>query len=157
MGALVTQIILIIIVFIIILVIYSITRAFLREKRIEKFTLSKEDVIEVSLFDKMYERYNNLINFLSKNLGDSKILTALSHDYDKYIMTFEEKYKSSMNYITIKIITTMISIILVVLLIILEALPNNLLLLFLSMILGFFIPDGIWMINYYYKCNDIIK
>ena len=51
----------------------------------------------------------------------------------------------------------MLSIVLVVLLIIMEALPNNMLLLVLFMILGFFLPDGFWLINYYIKCGDISK
>ena len=53
MKALVTQIILIIIVLIVALIIYSIARAFIREKRISSFTLSKDDFDDTSLFDKI--------------------------------------------------------------------------------------------------------
>ena len=155
MKAFITQMMLIIFVLIVILIIFSIMKAFIRERRISSFTLSKDDINDISLFDRISKMYWNIINFLSKNLGESKILNALSHDYDKFIMTSEENYKSPINYITIKIITTILAVIVVVLLIIMNALPNNLLLLFLFIILGFFLPDGFWLINYYYKCSVI--
>ena len=154
---LVTQIILIILTLIVIYSIYSITRSVIRENRISSYALSSKDLDKVSLFERLNRIKWKLIRFLSNNLGETKTVVALSHDYEKYIMTFERSYKKPIDFMTIKILSTILSIILVVLLIVLEALPNNMLLLVLFMIIGFIVPDGFWMISYYYKCSEISK
>lgn len=155
MKALVTQLILIFFVLIIALIIFNITRAFLREKRISSFSLSKKDLLELSFFERINKRFWKIIHRLSKNLGNSKTINKYALNYDKYILTSEGNFKSSIDYITIKVVLTIISIVLLVLLIVLGTLPNNIFLLILAMIIGFSFPDIIWSISYYYKCNVI--
>ena len=153
MKVIVIQLTLILISLIIALSIYRITKAFVREKRIANFAISNDDLEELSFSERLSKFYWKVIRSLSKHLGSNKIIEALSRDYDRYILTSEKKYKSSIDYMTVKIISTMLFIILIVLLIILNALPNNIFLLVIFMIIGFFFPDIIWMIQYLSRCS----
>ena len=155
MEALVIQIVLIFLILIIALIIYNITRAFIREKRISSFSLSKRNLIESSFFERINKRFWKFIHKLSNNLGNSKSINKYATNYDKYILTSENNFKTNIDYITIKVLLTILSIILVVLLIVLNTLPNNIFILILAMIIGFSLPDIIWNISYYYKCNNI--
>lgn len=157
MNSLVIQILLIIIVIIMALIIIKITRAYFKERRIANFSLNKKDISDISLFEKINNYYWHLIHRLSDNLGNYKLLEEWANNYDKFILTNEGNLKSNIDYITIKVITSMFSIILVVLLILLGTLPNNLFILVLFILLGFYIPDLFWNLNYLYKCNNIFE
>ena len=157
MQSIIIQTLLIALIIVLVIVIYMIFIAFSKEKRISSFALSKKDVVELSLFESINKSFWKFIHGLSKYLGNSKYLNRVSLNYDKYIMTSEGNFKNSVDYITIKVITTIISIILVVVLILMGTLPNNIFLLVLFMIIGYLIPDLIWLINYYYKRNIIFN
>ena len=157
MQSIIIQTVLITFIIVLVIAIYMIFKSYIKEKRISSFALSKKDVIELSLFESINKNFWKFIHSLSKHLGNSKYLNELSTNYDKYIMTSEGNFKSGIDYITIKVITTIISIILVVLLILMNTLPNNIFLLILFMIVGFLLPDFIWLINYYYKRNIIFN
>ena len=153
--ALAMRIILIIVVLIVALIIVIITRAFLREKRISSFALSKKNIIDSSFFERLYKKFWKLIHNLSKHLGNYKSIKDMAKKYDKYILTSEGSIKNNIDYITIKVILTIICIIMYVLLVILGALPDNILFLLLAIVIGYVLPDLVWTLNYNYKCNDI--
>lgn len=157
MSSLVIQLILIIIIFISALIIYKITRAYIKERRIAIFSLNKKDVLDISLFEKINRVFWRFIHKLSNHLGNSKLLSEYANDYDKFILTNEGNLKSNIDYITIKVITSIFAVILVVVLILLGTLPNNLFLLVLFILIGFFVPDLFWHLNYFYKCNSIFE
>src|SRR5574344_1915236 len=155
MKAIIIQIILILILLAIISIIFNIIKAFIREKRIADFALSKEDFNDLAMLERIKMKFWQIIHSLSKSLGKSKVLEALAHDYDKFIMTSEEEYKSNLDFMTIKILSTIFFVIFITLLITMEVLPNNLLLLVLFIIIGYSFPDLFWNISYNHKKNDI--
>lgn len=155
MSTLVIYSIIIILFIILALIIFNITKVSLLEKRFSNFTLSQSDLDNKSFLEKVSISFWNFIHLLSKSLGKSKILDALSKDYNKYIMISEANYKSSLDYMTIKILTTILSIIVSTILIVVNIIPNNLIILVLAIIFGFMLPDIIWSINYLNKCNKI--
>ena len=155
MQTLVIYIVIIILFLIIALTVYNITKSAIREKRISDFALSKSDLEYESIIEKTSKVFWNIIHFLSKNLGKSRILEILAKDYEKYIMTKEENYKNTLDYMTIKILVTILSIMLVTLLMILKIIPDNYIILALSIVIGFVLPDIIWSINYVSICHKI--
>ena len=155
MQTLVIYVVIIILFLIIAITVFNITKSAIREKRISDFSLSKSDLDDESIIEKISKTFWSFIHFLSKNLGKSRILEVLSKDYEKYIMTKEENYKNTLDYITIKILVTILSIVVVTILMILKLIPDNYIILALAIIIGFIFPDIIWSINYVNKCHKI--
>ena len=137
------------------LTIFNITKSAIREKRISDFSLSKSDLEDESMIEKISKTFWHIIHFLSNNLGKSHTLEVLSKDYEKYIMTKEENYKSTLDYMTIKILLTITSIVLIMTLMLLNIIPSNYIILALSVIIGFILPDIVWSLNYVNKCHKI--
>jgi Flp pilus assembly protein TadB len=155
MSAIIIQIISLILILIIIIIISNIISTVQKEKRIADYALSITSDDDTSLLTKLNHAFWSFIHQSSKSLGKSKILDALAHDYDKYILIDEENYKSGIDYLTVKIMTTIISVIALIILILVNLIPSNLLILILFIILGYVLPDLFWSFNYNIKCHDI--
>src|SRR5574344_2098441 len=115
MDSLVIKLIIVFILFIISLIIYIITKGYIREKRFINFSLSKDDLNEISLFDQIQIKYWKVVHSLSKSLEHNPILRVLATDYNKFITINEKNYKKSIDYIAIKLLSTILGIILIIL------------------------------------------
>src|SRR5574344_1139463 len=155
MDSLVIKLIIVFILFIISLIIYIITKGYIREKRFINFSLSKDDLNEISLFDQIQIKYWKVVHSLSKSLGHNPILRELATDYNKFITINEKNYKKSIDYIAIKLLSTILGIVLIIVLMISSIIPNNLIILCLFIIIGYVLPDLLWNINYFKKCQSI--
>lgn len=155
MESLVIKIMLIIAIILTTLIIYFITKGFIREKRFSDFTLSKDDFNDISLFDHLNIKFWKLVHSLSHSLEKNKLLNALASDYNRYITINEENYKKPIDYITLKLITTIVFTILIIIFMISTILPNNIMILMLFIIIGYVLPDIFWQLNYYKKCQSI--
>jgi Flp pilus assembly protein TadB len=155
MPELVIYIIIILTILFAILFIVNIANSAILEKRIGDFSLSKDDLNEESYAERIKRKIWQNIHLLSNNLGKSKTLEVLSRDYSKYIMTSEENFKSPIDYMTIKILSTIIFIVLVMVFTILKIIPDNFVILAIGIIIGYIFPDIFWNINYYNKKKEI--
>ena len=82
---LVIQILLIIGLFIVVVYLLKIKNSLALEKRITRFSTESLTDRPLSFFDKLNEKYNNLISKITKNLSKSKMLIKYSLRYDKYL------------------------------------------------------------------------
>lgn len=155
MSQLVIYLIIIIAFLVVTILIFNIVSGAIKEKRISDYAINKNDFDEVYLAEKVRRLLWKTIHSLSYNLGKSKTLEVLSKDYARYIMTSEENYKSPIDYITIKILSTIMAIIFIMVLIVLKTIPSNFIILVISIIIGYIIPDIFWNINYINKRKEI--
>jgi len=155
MNKLVIQGIFIFIVLFILLNILSILRTNRREKRISDFALSKKDFDDTSILEKVTHIIWGIVHNLSNLLSKNKYLIKKSSKYEKYILIKEEKYKSPIDYIAMKVLIVIFSILLYVLFILLDILPANILMLIVYIIIGYVLPDFLWQILYKRKCSIV--
>jgi tight adherence protein C len=155
MSAIIIQIISLLSLLIIILIINKIVKSVQKEKRIADYALTIVNNDEQSLLTKINYAFWHFIHFSSKSLGKSKILDVLAHDYEKYILTKEENFKSGIDYLTVKIISTIIWIIAFIILLLVGLIPHNFIVLVLFIIIGYILPDFYWNFSYTLKCQNI--
>lgn len=155
MKAYYIQMLLVFIFLIILLNVISILRSSKKEKRISDYSLSKKDFDNTTLFDKFNHIIWAIIHLISNILNKSKLLIKYSSNYEKYILIKEEKYKSSIDYVTAKILVIILSILVYVTFIINNIFPFNIFLLIIFIVLGYVIPDLMWQMSYTKKCKNI--
>ena len=155
MNAYVIQIILIFISLIIIFnILYSIRSSRL-EKRISDYSLSKKDFDDTTTFEKVSRVLWNIVHLISNLLNKNKTLLKFSSNYEKYILIKEEKYKSPIDYITVKLITIIFSIVLYLFFVLANVFTFNIVLLIIFIILGAVLPSLFWQMRYEKKCKNI--
>ena len=140
---------------IIILNVYSILKTNRKEKRISDFSLSKKDFDNTTFLEKLSFVLWNIVHRLSVGLARNKILLKRASIYEKYILIKEENYKSPIDYITVKLITIILFLLMYFILILIDVLPFNLLILILFIVIAAILPDLIWQISYARKCESI--
>ncbi|MBR1416633.1 MAG: hypothetical protein IJ572_02320 [Bacilli bacterium] len=146
------------IIFIIIIIFYNIVRIIRtnsKEKRISEFSLSKKDFNENSILERFNLIIWNIIHNISNILSRSNLFLKKAIKYEKYILIKEEKYKSSIDYVTIKYLNIILAITLYFLIILLFTLKFNIFILIIFIILGLFLPDFLWKLSYINKCKNI--
>ncbi len=126
-----------------------------KEKRISEYSLSKKDFDDTTIFEKIIHFIWKLVHYLSNLISQSKYFVKKSSKYEKYILVKEEKYKSPIDYFTVKIITLIIVLILYFGLVLTESINFNIIMLVVTIILSYCIPDFMWNMSYNQKCNDI--
>ena len=82
---LIMQIIVIIIIFIIIIYILKQNTAITYERRIGKYSIDSKKTKEVSIFEKFYNNYQNIILTMRKYLTRINLFARISKKYEKYI------------------------------------------------------------------------
>lgn len=80
------QIIVIIILFIIIIYMIRQNMAISYERRIGRYSIDSMKTVELSVFDKLYLKYNDLLITMRKYLNKSKLLVKSSAKYEKYLV-----------------------------------------------------------------------
>lgn len=111
------------------------------DKRLGKFSIESKNNVEYSLFDNIYNVYTKTQNNLNKVLSKSSILVNYSKKYEKYIDKRKNKNSKPMNFITAKFICSLIILLLVIFSDVLQRQNINFGNIFLSLIIGFFVPD----------------
>lgn len=147
------QIIFTIMLLISILAIAIYTKSIRLERKISKFSISPIKDTTLSLFDNISLKISNLINKLNNILYKSEFIKKYSKKYTKYIRITSELTKTSMDFIAVKCISSIICIIIAVFAKTINFKVFNTYDIYLPMIFGFFIPDFI----YYFKYKNYRK
>ena len=155
MDTLIIQIILLFISLIIFINVIVVAIASKKEKRIGDFSLSEYDTNKTNASEKFNNIFWKIIQTFSNLFRKSKFLSKRAENYEKYILISEEKYKTAIDYITIKIIIILFMIILYFILFSNNILPCDLIICLLLIILAYVFPDFIWQMLYTKKCENI--
>ena len=111
------------------------------DKRLGKYSIKSKKNVEHSLFDYIYNYYNQIQNKLIKILSKSSSLCEYSKKYEKYIDRHKNKRFNPMTYVAAKFICALLILILVI---VTDALQNatiNFLEIVIGLLIGFYIPD----------------
>lgn len=128
-----------------------------KERRISAFSLSKRDFDNTTFFEKISHILWNVVHRISNILSKKNYFVKSAIKYEKYILIREEKYKSPIDYITVKILTVILFVVLYLILFGFEVLPFNILFIILFTLVGILLPDLVWQLMYYKKCEKISK
>ncbi len=152
-GVRILQIIIILAIIGVINYLLRLYRTLKLEKRISNFAISSNQDIELSLFDKLTQYINNIIKKISKSISKSSFLTSYSENYQKY--QSNPNSKNAIDYISIKILLSIIMLIIYLFAIIIGYQHFNILILIIIFLIGFYIPDIYLKINYSKKRKRI--
>ena len=128
-----------------------------KEKRISDFSLSKKDFDDTTFLEKVFHVLWNLIHHISNLLTRNNYFLKKAVSYEKYIFIKEEKYKSPIDYIAVKIITFIIFTLLYILFVFIELIPFNFFTVLLCLLIAVLLPDLFWKISYIKKCQNISR
>ena len=126
-----------------------------KEKRISDFSLSKKDFDNTTFFEKITHIFWNIIHNISNVLTKNNYLLKKAVYYEKYIFIKDEKYKSPVDYIAVKIITFILFVIMYLVLIFIELIPFNIFTAIIFLLVALLLPDLIWKLLYIKKCQII--
>lgn len=130
--------------------IYIYNKSAALERKISRFSISPLKDTTISLFDSISIRISNIINKLNKTLYKSEFLKKYSKRYTKYIRASNQIHKSSMDYISTKMISSIICIIIAVFSKTMRFKVFTTYDIYIPLLFGFFLPDFI----YYYKYKN---
>jgi tight adherence protein B len=111
------------------------------EKRFSPFSLQANNDDEISYADKILELVWKLNKKISKVLEKSVALRNYSKSYEKYINYEDRDKKASIDYISLKILVSLLFSFISFAIMSLKSVKYNFIGILLSFILGFFIPD----------------
>ena len=118
------------------------------ERRISKFSISPIKDTSLSLFDNITLKLSNVINRINKLLYKSEFIKKYSKKYTRYLRTTSELTKTSMDFIAVKFISSLICIIIAIFAKTINFKIFNTYDVYLPMIFGFFLPDFIYYFKY---------
>ncbi|MDD5865824.1 MAG: type II secretion system F family protein [bacterium] len=124
-------------------------------KRIENFSISKNNINENSIYDKLYKFFVKLLKKISKYTKKSYFLSNYAKKLDKYLIYNKNKNITSNDFISLKIVYMLFVLILYFITCIIRIVNINLFVSLLICILSFFIIDIIIYIVYKNKRNTI--
>lgn len=124
-------------------------------KRVENFSISKNNINENSIYDKLYKFFVKLLKKISKFTKKSYFLSNYAKKIDKYLIYNKNKNITSNDYISLKIVYMLFVLLLYFITCIIRIVNINLFVSLLISILSFFIIDLIIIINYKNKRNTI--
>ena len=144
-----------------ILAIAIYTKSIRLERKISKFSISPLKDTTLSLFDNFMLKISNIMNKINKFLYKSELIKKYSKKYTKYLRTTNELTKTSMDFISIKIISSLTCIVIAIFAKTINFKIFNTYDIYLPMIFGFFLPDLIYYFKYrnYRKTleNDLLQ
>ncbi len=153
-------------VIITLLVVFSLLILYLKksinlEKRIAKYSIEPLTDKSKSLFDNFLERYYHILEKLRAVLERSVFLQKYSKKYDKYVFVVNRVYQSGMDFVTSKFVVAFVFIFIAIFS---KTLQYELLKIYeicLPLVVGFFIPDLIYVSIYKKHCatieNDLLQ
>ena len=124
-------------------------------KRIENFSISKNNINENSIYDKLYKIFVKWLKKISKYTKKSYFLSNYAKKLDKYLIYNKNKNITSNDFISLKIVYMLFVLILYFITCIIRIVNINLFVSLLICILSFFIIDIIIYIVYKNKRNTI--
>ncbi|MGM9850091.1 MAG: type II secretion system F family protein [Bacilli bacterium] len=123
------------------------------EKRISKFSINPLKDETTSLFDNVIQKISKLNGELNKILYKSEFIKKYSKKYTKYIRTNNQINKTSMDFISTKVLCSILSVIIAIFAKTIKFKIFNIYDIYIPLVFGFFLPDFI----YYYKYKTYRK
>ena len=158
---LVVQILAILILFFLIFYLLRTTKAMQKEKRIANFALKSLKYDEIPFFEKVNQFIWNLIRNFSKLLKKSVFISRYGQKFDKHILYEDREFKEGIDYVSMKIMIGLMLVLFNVLTIMFQYVNVNGMGLFLTFLIGFFIPDIFLKIEFNRKrqkvADDLLK
>lgn len=142
-----------IILILFLIAIYIYNKSSKLEERISRFSITPLKDTTISLFDGISFKISNMIEKINKILYKSEFLKKYSKRYIKYIKINNQINKSGMDFISIKIISSIICIIIALFAKTIRFKVFTIYDIYIPLLFGFFIPDFI----YYYKYKTYKK
>lgn len=136
-----------------ILAIAIYTKSVRLERKISRFSIAPIKDTSLSLFDSISLKTSNIIDKLNKILYKSEFIKKYSKKYARYLRTTSELTKTSMDFVSVKFISSISCIIIAIFAKTINFKIFNIYDIYLPMIFGFFLPDFI----YYYKYRNYRK
>ncbi len=159
--SLIVQIGLIIFLLVIAFFLFRMSNTIRKDKRINRFSIEALTEKPKSLFDKLDNIYNNILNSLSKKLKKIKSFNKYSLKYEKYIEKHEKSKKDPMDFVSNKIIISILAIIITIISNAFRLRPFTFLQILFSLLFGFYLPDMFLILKEKRKHkqieNDLLK
>ena len=124
-------------------------------KRVENFSISKNNINENSIYDKLYKFLVKLLKKISKYIKKSYFLSNYAKKLDKYLIYNKNKNITSNDYISLKIVYMLFVLLLYFITCIIRIVNINFFISLIISISSFFIIDIIIYIVYKNKRNTI--
>ncbi len=147
-SIMILQMIFMFVLLIIALAIYIYNKSTKLEQRISRFSISPLKDTTPSLFDALAIKTSNVINKMNKYLYKSEFIKKYSKKYTKYIRTNNQINKSSMDFISTKILSSIFCILIAVFAKTMKFKVFNLYDIYIPLVFGFFLPDFVYYIKY---------
>lgn len=125
------------------------------QKRFEKFSLASLTTDEKNLADNLILQFWHRIHQMSKILKKSQLLKSYGATYEKHIAFEEKKQKSGIDYVSMKLLSGIFLIFLAFIINLARSSSFNILNIFFTFFLGFFIPDLVLAFQFKQKRKQI--
>ena len=158
---LVVQIMSIAFLFFIIIYLLRTSKAIQREKRISKFALRSIKYDELAFFEKINQLIWKIIRGFSKLLKKSVFISRYGTKYDKHVLYEDRDFKEGLDYVSMKIIIGLSLVLFNILTIMFQYVNISGMGLFMTFLIGFFLPDIFLRIEFNRKrqkiADDLLK
>lgn len=142
------QSVFIVILLLILLGMYIYNKSAKLERRISRFSIRPLKDTSLSLFDNITIKISSIINSVNKVLYKSEFIKKYSKKYTKYIKTNNQINKSSMDFVSTKILCSILCIIIAVFAKTIKFKVFNVYDIYIPLVFGFFLPDFIYHFKY---------
>lgn len=157
MNLLIVRIVIALIIFAIVIWLNNLNRAHKLERRFKKFSVNTIKNTELSLFDRLINKYNDLRKKISKVLYKTKIFNDYSKKYEKYCDNTKIIREDPMDYISTKVIAGFVMMVIIILSDAFQYRSITSLQLVTSFLVGFFVPDVFLISKTKYRKKQIEK
>ena len=137
----IVQFIIILVIIIVFLLFLRILNSISKEKRIANFSIIALSDKPVSFIEKLQNLYYLVIKTISKSISKSKVWTNYSKKYEKFVVIDDVHKSTSMDFISKKILYTILAVLLSIISNILKFKMFSFFQIFISFLFGFFILD----------------
>ncbi len=125
----------------------KIKNALALEKRVTRFSIESITDKPLSFFDRLSNKYNNIINSITRSLSKSKLLTSYSRRYDKYLDKTKVIRDKAMDIVSNKIFVSLVALVITIISDVLRGKSFGVMQIIISLLVGFYIPDIFLLIN----------
>lgn len=118
------------------------------EKRLSKYSVMAVYDRRISVMDALVKQYMRIIESMSCTLKKSSILKKFSNKYEKYIPLYKDTYKEPMDFISMKILTAFLLVIVAIFAKTIQFEVLQMYEVFIPFIFGYVLPDVIYITKY---------
>ncbi len=154
-GVILIQLGMIIALMTIILAILSYRRSVKLEKRIRKYSIEPLHDNSLSLFDKYYQFYCNMISKISKSISKSVFLKKYANRYDKYVGIMGSKSRTGIDFVSAKFFVAFVFVMIAIISSTIQLELMSPYEIVFPFFLGFFAPDLIYISKYKFHRRHI--